>query len=374
MVRKLDSFTEPVMDELRACFEDYWGSSTEWHEVNIWNSMLKFFARTSNRMFVGLPLCRNEEFLDGCRRFATDILLASLILSFIPKWIKPVLGYLVIAPNWWHYRKAAKRLLPLIEFRLDKVRQNPEKDPSDILPNDFVTWSIVEAMRSTDPRERTSELIAKRTMTTNFAAIHTTTLTSTNLLIDLLSSDQKLGFMDALTSEVGAIDQTNGGSWSKSALAEMTRTDSALRESMRVSGFVVFGVQRKVVAKEGVTLPDGTNIPYSNIITVPAWSTHHDEAVYEHPFQYDALRFSRQRDALSGEDWRVHVGEEGLVEGEQGYVDPKTPASREADEPARNDKDLAKILEGKNMSSVSTGSHFMQFGTFYCQCIRYTFT
>ncbi|KAK3707578.1 hypothetical protein LTR37_012073 [Vermiconidia calcicola] len=104
MVRKLDSFTEPVMDELRACFEDYWGSSTEWHEVNIWNSMLKFFARTSNRM-----------------------------------WIKPVLGYLVIAPNWWHYRKAAKHLLPLIESRLDNIRRDPERDPSDILPNDFVT-------------------------------------------------------------------------------------------------------------------------------------------------------------------------------------------------------------------------------------------
>ncbi|KAK3707577.1 hypothetical protein LTR37_012072 [Vermiconidia calcicola] len=176
-------------------------------------------------------------------------------------------------------------------------------------------------MRSSDPRERTSELIAKRTMTTNFAAIHTTTLTSTNLLIDLLSSDQKLGFVDALDSEIEAIDKTNGGSWSKSALAEMTRTDSALRESMRVSGFVIFGVQRKVVAKEGVTLPDGTNIPYSNIITVPR-----GVRITMKPFT----------SILS--------------------------TSRKDDEPARNDKDLAKILDGKNMSSVSTGSHFMQFG------------
>ena len=46
MVRKLDAFTDPVLDELQACFEEYWGTSTEWHDVNIWDSMMKFFART----------------------------------------------------------------------------------------------------------------------------------------------------------------------------------------------------------------------------------------------------------------------------------------------------------------------------------------
>jgi cytochrome P450 len=318
MVRKLDSFTEPVMEELQQCFDDYWGMSTEWHEVNIWDSMMKVFARTSNRMFVGLPLCRNEDFLDGCRGFAQDVMVSTAILTMMPGWLKPVLGYLAIAPNYWHYRKSAKYLIPLIESRLEIVRSNPEKVPADLLPNDLVTWSIIEAQKSSDSRELTLELLAKRTMTVNMAAIHTSTMTSTNLLVDLLSSNPKLGYLEALASEIETISQTYHGDWSKAALAAMTRTDSALRESMRVSGFVVWGVERKVVAKDGVVLPDGTKMPHGANIGVAAWDNHHDEKVYPKPFEYDALRFSRQREQLGGQ--QVHVGEEGLVEGEQGWV------------------------------------------------------
>ena len=356
MVHKLDAFTDPVMDELRQCFEDYWGTSTEWHEVNIWNSMLKVFARTSNRIFVGLPMCRNEDFLDGCRGFATSIMISTALLKFMPSFMKPALGYLGVAPNWWYYRKAAKHLFPLIESRLDKVKQRPEKDPSEMLPNDFVTWSIVRALHSSDPAERTAELLSKRVMTTNFAAIHTTTLTSSNLLIDLLGSDSKLGYIEALSEEIAAINDSSKGEWSKLALGAMTRADSALRESMRLSGFVVWGVERKVIAKDGVTLPDGVHIPYWANIAVPAWGIHHDDQLYDNPFEYDAFRFSSKREALDDESQKVYVGEEGLVEGEQGYVKPEMNGS------VKPEKDLSKVLEAKNLSTVTTGSQFMQFG------------
>ena len=348
MVRSLNDFTDPVMDELRQCCEDYWGSSTEWKEVNIWESMLKFFSRTSNRMFVGLPLCRDETFLDACRGYASNIIVSGIFLKMMPQWFKPVLGYAAIAPTWWHFRKASHYLYPLIEKRLKIVEENPEKDPKDLLPNDFVTWSIIMAQKSPDPKERTPELIAKRTMTTNFAAIHTTTMTSTNLLIDILSSNPDDGVVEALREEVDGIDKRNSGDWSKASLAAMTRTDSALRESMRLSGFVVWGVARKVIAPKGVDLPDGTHLPYWADVGVPAYAMHQDTETYEDPFSYDAFRFSRQREALDGSNASVHVGEEGLVKGEQGYVE--------------QEKDLKKVLQGKNLSSVTTGADFMQFG------------
>lgn len=352
MVRKLDAFTDPVLDELKQCFEDYWGSSTDWHEVNVWNSMLKMFARTSNRMFVGLPLCRNEEFLDGCRNFAQSIMISSFVLSLLPKLLKPVLGYIAITPNAWYYRKAGKYLLPLIESRLAKLEQSPEKDPADLLPNDFVTWSIIASLESDDLRERTPELIAKRTMTTNFAAIHTTTMTSTNMLLDLLGSDPKLGYLEALEAEIAAIGLDNHGNWSKASLASMTRTDSALRESMRLSGFVSWGVTRKVIAREGVALPDGTKIPYWTNIAVPAWAIHHDDRLYEDPSTYDALRFSRQREALNDHGQRSRAVQEDSVKAGQGYAG--------SDEMHENGS--VKILAEKNLSTVSTGSQFMQFG------------
>lgn len=348
MVRNLNDFTDPVLDELRQCFEDYWGNSTEWHEVTIWDSMLKFFSRTSNRMFVGLPMCRDETFLDAARGYASNIIMSTVFLKLLPTWVKPVLGYIPIAPTWWHYRKAEKFIAPLIKERWRKMEQHPEKDPADILPNDFITWSILESQKAPDPRERTTELITKRVMATNFAAIHTTTMTSTNFLIDMLSSDPKEGVLEALTDEINAIDKERPGDWTKASLAAMTRMDSALRESMRLSGFVVWGVARKVVQPGGVTLPSGTHVPYWANIAVPAWGIHHDDNVYKEPFEYDAFRFSRQREELDKAHRRVDVGEEGLVEGEQGYTAPE--------------KNLANVLQAKQLSTVTTGGEFMQFG------------
>ena len=72
--------------------------------------------------------------------------------------------------------------------------------------------------------------------------------------------------------------------------------------------------------KNGVILRDGTVVPYGANIAVPAWSVHHDQQVYERPFGYDALRFSRQREDLSGGCRNVDFGGEGWVEDEKGFV------------------------------------------------------
>ena len=57
LTRSLDLTTDLVLDELSRCFDEYWGNDPEWRKFNVWDSMTKFFARTSNRIFVGEPLC-----------------------------------------------------------------------------------------------------------------------------------------------------------------------------------------------------------------------------------------------------------------------------------------------------------------------------
>jgi hypothetical protein len=43
---------------MAAAVDELWGTDTrEWSFVKIFDSMTKIIARTSNRVFVGLPLC-----------------------------------------------------------------------------------------------------------------------------------------------------------------------------------------------------------------------------------------------------------------------------------------------------------------------------
>ena len=62
LTRQLGSLTEDIMEELGKGFDDYWGFDVEnWHEACVFDNMIKIVARTSNRVFVGLPLCKTKH-------------------------------------------------------------------------------------------------------------------------------------------------------------------------------------------------------------------------------------------------------------------------------------------------------------------------
>jgi hypothetical protein len=60
LTRYLGSLIPQIEDELRVSVTECWGSDTEnWNEVGVFSTMIKIVARTSNRVFVGLPLCKH---------------------------------------------------------------------------------------------------------------------------------------------------------------------------------------------------------------------------------------------------------------------------------------------------------------------------
>ena len=58
LTRQLASLTKPIMEELAASFDDCWGTdTTKWKEVCVFETIMRVVARTSNRVFVGSPMC-----------------------------------------------------------------------------------------------------------------------------------------------------------------------------------------------------------------------------------------------------------------------------------------------------------------------------
>ncbi len=119
----------------------------------------------------------------------------------------------------------------------------------------------------------------------------------TNTLFDVASSPHCAEWLAAMRAEVvseveAATSNRDGPSpWSKAALARMTHVDSALRESMRLNGFVARGIMKAVVAPGGVYLPDGSHIPRGVKVGIQAYSVHRDDDVYRDATLYKAFRF-----------------------------------------------------------------------------------
>ena len=144
----------------------------------------------------------------------------------------------------------------------------------------------------------TPTVIARRLACLCFAAIQSSVISITNTLFDIASLAQCQDYLDAMRDEVTAQVDIAGGPcsspsvlWSKASLARMTRVDSALRESMRLNGFVARGIMKIVVAPGGVTLPDGSHVPRGTKVGIQAYSVHRDEDVYTDAERYDPFRF-----------------------------------------------------------------------------------
>lgn len=146
----------------------------EWTEVNINSKLLRIVGMVSGRIFVGPKLCRDERYLDMAINYTIDLVTAAYIVAMIPQWLRPV-----IAPFIPHIKRVHKRIDEAMAVLQPVIaaRQEAAKDPDAEKPDDMLQWIMDN--QSAAGQQDTKEL-AKIQLGTSFAAIHTTTLVTTN--------------------------------------------------------------------------------------------------------------------------------------------------------------------------------------------------
>ncbi|KZT72304.1 cytochrome P450 [Daedalea quercina L-15889] len=284
LTKNLAVLFDDVVDEINSAFADTIGSKLhgdEWTEVNVLMTMAVVISRASNRVFVGLPLCRNDDYLRIVRQFTFDVAKARVLLSWFPKLLKPVVGTLI---PWARRatRNASVYLRPIIEDRQRKLRETGGQWSDK--PNDLLMWVMDEASRQGEP----TEVITDAVMVSNFAAIHTSSNSITQALYHLAASSE---YAEMLREEVENVVMEHG--WSKVAMGKMWKLDSFLRESQRVNGITHISVMRKTL--QDTTLSDGTFIPAGTLVAGASTATHHDARNYENPDVFDPFRFADMR-------------------------------------------------------------------------------
>lgn len=295
LTKGLDNYATAIVNEIGHSLRLNWGVNHQhWTEISVYDTMLDVISRISNRVLVGLPLCRNREYLQSTSTFARNVVITAGLLNLLPEALRPVLGPLIMAYDMSHYRQIAKHILPIVKERMADFKPGLDyRKPDYSKHNDYIQWALHDAFSHDDPTDRTPEMIAQRLTVLSFAAIQSSVITITNALFDIASSPRSREFQQMMREEVRNVTSQKPESeqWRRTNLALMVRIDSALKESMRLWGFISRGVMKKVVAKEGVTLPSGEHLPYGAKVGVTAYAIHHDESVYRNAYEYDAFRF-----------------------------------------------------------------------------------
>lgn len=118
---------------------------------------------------------------------------------------------------------ARRHLIPYIEARLQQEKERLDEKP----PVDSLQW-VMDA--APDPSERDPERLMFRLLHLNVAAVHTTSSTFLNAMLDLAF------YTDVhaeLRIEIESAVKEHG--WSGRALSQMRKLDSFLTESQRLS-------------------------------------------------------------------------------------------------------------------------------------------
>ncbi|ERT00236.1 cytochrome p450 monooxygenase [Sporothrix schenckii 1099-18] len=317
----------------------------EWHTIKLWDAWLAMVPQITNLLLVGPDACRNQPLLDTFVKFADTVVTNSFLLNMFPKLLHPLVGRLASIPNRRLWRRAHGFLEPLILERI-RVMTSPETNEArDTVNEDFITWHIRMALAENRRAELDPVAISKRLLPIEFAAIHTTVLTGFFVIIDLLTSDP--AYIEGIREEVQAARDTSlDNHWTKPSLARLWRTDSAIRESMRVSNFATSLVKRKVIAPGGVTnAAEGWHVPYGGLLMLDLAGTHHDPDLYTNPDQYDAFRYARQREAYDAATVAAPAGAGGEQE------TTKTPEQIAAD-----------AMRGLKLGMVTTSDSHLAFG------------
>ncbi|SPQ25579.1 258d739b-6356-4995-8922-698f1a5f90e4 [Thermothielavioides terrestris] len=278
LVRLNPSIAEEVQHSIRQELP----SCDDWTPVNINRKLLRIVALVSGRVFIGTELSRSEEYLDAAINYTVELMEARRALDAVRPWLRPLLGNRL--PE---VRRLNARIAQADRFLRPIVRARQQMREGDA-PDDMLQWLLGSQDQF---KQYTTEELARMQLGLTFAAIHTTTLTTTNVFYNLAAYPQ---YIPELRDEIRTVLAEHGGVFTSAALQAMKKVDSFLKETMRFTPAGAVSFQRKVT--KSFTLSNGQVIPEGVVIEVPAAAASHDPDVFPDADKFDPWRFSRLRE------------------------------------------------------------------------------
>ncbi|KAK4669341.1 uncharacterized protein QC763_202100 [Podospora pseudopauciseta] len=227
-------------------------STTEWTSINALHLARRMVHRGVATQFVD-ELKENEEYIQTAINYSEHGFKHNFALRLFPDFFKPIAAQ--FSPTSWGVdaalRKARKMLIPLIQ-----KRRVLEKDPDYKKPEDFLQYLMDGGIAEGD----SDEITVQRLMVTYLGSGPSTIIAVAQLLFDLCVHSE---YVEVLREEIIQVLTEHNG-FTHTALAEMKKLDSFMRESQRLSPPTLLGfnaiVRSDIVLHDGVVLPNGCHI------------------------------------------------------------------------------------------------------------------
>ncbi|KAK9237338.1 cytochrome P450 [Lipomyces kononenkoae] len=277
---------EALSKEARACLIELWGEDTEnWIEMPLNSTLEKMTGRLINLLAVGPENCKNEALLEDVISCSNTVVIGSTIIKLFPNFLRPPIIELKMAE---HLRT------------IDPASNQSEKPESIGTFLDIMIDNTFKAKAKTVLGRRPEDLAYSMFMMT-FPGVHSSGVSGSSCILDLLSCPPEHEVLEVLREEVQEISSRCQGTWTAEDLRDAQLLDSAIKEGLRLNGLNAIAPARMVSNPDGTTLPNGVHLPYGTHIGIPQWAIHRDDDIYPNPEQYNPWRFSSDNNSA---EWK----------------------------------------------------------------------
>ncbi|POS81188.1 hypothetical protein DHEL01_v200399 [Diaporthe helianthi] len=292
LVPALNRLNPTIAEEVDQSYREELPPCKDFTPVNIYGKLLRIVAKVSGRIFIGPELCRSEKYINTAISYTIEVTGAVNAINGMSFWERTLnaAGHPNVKAVRERERAAGTFLRPIVEARKKAQAADPEYQK----PDDLLQWLLDDGQDKFG--EKGDEELASIQLGLTFAAIHTTSLTTTNAFYTLAAMPE---IIPELREEIrSALNEY--GTFTTQALQKMKKLDSFLREVMRMHPLGYSTFQRKVL--KTFTLSTGQVIPAGCLIEVPVIGINFDDEVVENPEKFDAFRSyrAREKEGLEG--------------------------------------------------------------------------
>ncbi|KAJ7472841.1 cytochrome P450 [Mycena latifolia] len=281
LTRALKTLVPEILEEIRLAVPEHLPitDSTNSITVPVFGTFVHLVSRVSNRAMIGVPGCRNDEFLKKQVTVAEQTIAMAQVLNWFPSFARGSVWKLfsVLAGS----KDDAIRLLsPYLQSRVEYAQQD---NPS----------TITDLLLRYAPEEDFNDVrrLAVRVVFLNMAAIHTTSIFTTHALFELARMPPS--HIEQIRAEIFAAIESENGVCNKAAVGKFYMLDSLLKEVGRFHSLFSVGSSR-LTLREAV-VADGIVIPEGSVVALAPQPLHFNPQVYPDPHTFDAFRFSKLR-------------------------------------------------------------------------------
>ncbi|GAB1195930.1 hypothetical protein APSETT444_005195 [Aspergillus pseudonomiae] len=293
LTRNVAQTEQDVLTEVQHIMDEIVGQTDSWKEVNMVQVFERIMYQATQRVYVGLALCRDPTYMAYVKGYARSLGTAMVFAAQLTPWpLRQVTALLAGLPVYYYVLRVRSYLSPLFKERMERLKAK-DRTKDNLLegePGNLITWMSNSVIAGVGPKSVSpSEMV---TWLGILALLPTDNLwtTCTNVLLDLLSSESEYAYLDSIRDEAKSVFASSKKS-GQPVSHGLNHIDSAIRESLRMNSLSPRSLHRQVVRRGGVVLPDGQKVPTGTWLCVLSGNIQRDDNFYDDAQTYEPFRF-----------------------------------------------------------------------------------